>query len=75
MSQYNTTIMYIRGEDNTVTDTLSRLPLNTFPDEQEDAQPHERWMRGHSANAILSITSDQQVLNDIKMGYKTDKFC
>jgi len=32
-------------------------------------------MWGHSANAILSITTNQQILSNIKTGYKTDKFC
>lgn len=70
------TITYIHGEDNTVADVLSRVPPNAFPDEFEDkCQPHKRWMRTHSVNAVLSITTDQQVLQDIKTGYKTNKFC
>ena len=33
MSQYEMNIHYIRGEDNTVADALSRLPPNSFPNE------------------------------------------
>ena len=33
MSQYDLTITYIHGEDNTVADALSRLPPNCFADE------------------------------------------
>ena len=33
MSQYEMNITYIRGEDNCVADALSRLPPDTFPDE------------------------------------------
>jgi hypothetical protein len=36
LSQYDMSITYIRGEDNTVADALSRLPPNCFPDEIED---------------------------------------
>jgi hypothetical protein len=35
ISQYNMTISYIRGEDNTIVDALSRLPPNCFPEEQD----------------------------------------
>jgi hypothetical protein len=34
MSQYDMTIVYIRGEDNTVADALSCVSPNAFPDEQ-----------------------------------------
>jgi RNase H-like domain found in reverse transcriptase len=36
LSQYDMMITYIRGEDNTVADALSRLPPNCFPDEQSN---------------------------------------
>jgi hypothetical protein len=76
LSQYDMTVTYIKGEDNTVADALSQLPSNTFPDEQAaTVQPHERWLRSHSANVILSITTDTQVLHDIQLGYENDEFC
>ena len=33
LSQYDMTITYIPGEDNSVTNALSRVALNAFPDE------------------------------------------
>jgi hypothetical protein len=35
MSQYDMTITYIHGEDNTVSGALSHLLLNCFPEETE----------------------------------------
>jgi hypothetical protein len=36
MSQYDMTIMYIPGEDNTVADALSRVPDGAFPGESPE---------------------------------------
>jgi hypothetical protein len=48
MSQYDMDIIYIRGEDNTVADALSRVVVpNAFPEEQTDL-----WS---SSCAVLSI--------------------
>ena len=68
MSQYNLTITYIRGEDNTVADVLSRLPLNCFPEENPDC-----WT--DNVTAILTISSDCDILEKIKVGYLVDEFC
>lgn len=70
------TIMYICGEDNTVADALSRVLPNTFPDKiGDEVQPHEHWIRTHSVNPVLSITTDRCVLRDIITGYQHDEFC
>jgi hypothetical protein len=66
LSQYDMTITYIRGEDNTVADVLSRLPPNTFLDEAEISP---------GINAILSVATDESVLNSIRSGYADDEFC
>jgi len=63
------TITYIRGEDNTVADALSRLPPNCFPDEQNDLAAK------NSVNAVLSVMTDAEILTMIKAGYLEDKFC
>jgi RNase H-like domain found in reverse transcriptase/Integrase zinc binding domain len=65
MLQYDLTITYIRGEDNTMADALSRLPPNCFPDE----------IVPMVVNVILTIDSDRHILNKIKAGYLEDEFC
>ena len=64
MLQYEMTVTYIHGEDNTVANALSRLPMNCFQDEQQQ-----------SVAAVLSIAMDLSILNEIKSGYLKDKFC
>jgi hypothetical protein len=63
------TILYIYGEDNTVVDALSHLPINSFPDEISPSNTN------CSVNAIFSITSDKEILASIKSGYLKDEFC
>ena len=66
--------MYIRGEDNTVADALSRVAPNAFPDEDAPIHPpYAVW--SSSVNAVLSVTTDTAVLADIIQGYKVDTFC
>ena len=69
MSQYDLTITYIRGEDNTVADTLPRHPPNCFANEMPAPICVE------SINAILTITMDRDILERIKTGYLQDEFC
>lgn len=73
LSQYECTISYIKGEDNTVADALSRLPFETFTDESR-SEPQVAWS-GKSANAVLRVATDRAVLEEIIAGYKTDTFC
>ena len=75
MSQYDMTIIYIPGEDNTVADALSRLPPATFPDELIEANLAHRVWSGTPVGSVLSITTDKQVLQSILDGYDVDKFC
>jgi hypothetical protein len=70
MSQYEINMVYIPGPDNSVADALSRLPVD-FPICQ--APPHAAW--GAPIGAILSITTDESVLNGIKKGYSSDDYC
>lgn len=68
LSQYDFTITYIHGEDNTIADTLSRVPPNAFPNEQDTTTVD-------GINAILAISTDQSILNAIVAGYAQDEFC
>jgi hypothetical protein len=73
MSQFDLTITYICSEDNCVADVLSRLPH-----EIKDVKPipnHKAWQGTHSVNAVLTHSADMELLNEIKKGYKTEKFC
>jgi hypothetical protein len=67
--QYNMTIMYIHGEDNTVADALSQLPPDCFPDKITPNNPT------NTVNAVFQITSDKSLLERIRAGYAEDKFC
>jgi RNase H-like domain found in reverse transcriptase len=69
LSQYDMTITYIQGEDNTVADVLSQLPPNCFPDELNNV------VSANAIAAVLSVTSDDEILNMIKAGYQEDEFC
>jgi hypothetical protein len=72
MSQYDMTIIYIPGEDNTVADALSHVPSGTFPGETLDPSScNDR----PGINAILSIMTDPSVLHTIQDGYDSDVFC
>jgi hypothetical protein len=79
LSQYDMTITYIRGEDNTVADALSRVAPNAFPDEQPESRlPYSIWSQHPPTvpvGAVLSIATDHSVLEAIRAGYETDEFC
>jgi hypothetical protein len=82
LSQFNMTIHYIHGEDNTVADALSRLPDNPCEKEPEDVDVADSpvrwntWLKDEmSCNAILTISVDESFLRDVRVGYKTDSFC
>ena len=69
LSQYDMMITYIRGEDNTVADALSHLPPDCFLDELNNP------MSANTIGAVLSVTSDDEILRSIKAGYQEDEFC
>jgi RNase H-like domain found in reverse transcriptase len=64
LSQYIYDIHYVKGEDNTVADALSRLPV---VDEAVPPKPV-------NISAIFSIPSDPELLKEIRGGYKDDPF-
>jgi hypothetical protein len=69
LSQYEINMIYIPGPDNTVADALSRLPEDTA----EIPVPHKSWLS--PVAAVLSIATDQTVLDVIKCGYSVDDYC
>ena len=58
MSQYDMKIIYIPGEDNTVTNTLSHVPEGAFPGESTETSCKPTT----AINVVLSITTDPSVL-------------
>ena len=61
--------VYIPGPDNTVADALSRLP----EDDTNIPPLHECWQS--PVASVLSLSTDQTVLDAIKCGYATDEYC
>ncbi|EEB88909.1 hypothetical protein MPER_13063 [Moniliophthora perniciosa FA553] len=81
LSQFDMTICYIKGEDNTVADALSRLPPDdseTIPDcDDSETCNWQAWMlRGTSAAVNrASIHADTSLMTAIRDGYCNDDFC
>jgi len=68
-------IYYVKGEDNTVADALSQLPVEEPHDKDNRLIPrHDAWLNKDSINVTLSISADESFLCDVKGGYLEDKF-
>jgi hypothetical protein len=75
MSQFKMNIYYVKGEDNTVADALSQLPVEQQLDEENHLVPrHDAWLNNDSVNVTLSISADESFLCDVKTGYLEDNF-
>ena len=64
---------HIQGEDNCIADALSRLPMNTFPeDKSQPVELHTVCLNKPSipSAAILQVSMDTWVLNNIKRSYE-----
>jgi hypothetical protein len=72
MSQYDMTIVYIHGEDNTVADALSCVSPNAFPDEQLQVSllnsSGSQLPPMVPIGAVLLIATDHLVLDAIRAG-------
>jgi hypothetical protein len=79
MSQFEMSITYIRGEDNTIADALSRLPAEALSEEEEhdglDMPVWDNWMKVASCNTIMHVSADRSFLDAIQKGYQEDSFC
>jgi hypothetical protein len=76
LSQFDMTMLYIHGEDNTVTDAPSHTPLpNDSPSALGSDDELETCSIHGSFNTILLISGDKKFLHDIHKGYKVDEFC
>jgi hypothetical protein len=75
LADFDYTITYIRGEDNTAADALSRMP-DTTPDAclAACAIAYTRHAPDQFAAGILNIAADQSLLDAIISGYETDDF-
>jgi hypothetical protein len=79
MSQFDMSILYIIGEDNTIADVLSCLPDEATPVLDNNPISHvdnwSVWAKASLVNAVLMVDVDSEFLDTIKAGYHTDEFC
>ena len=70
LSQYDYTIIYIKGEKNTVANTMSHIPNEDTVNNALPTDPNDILLA-----ALFSITADDAILKTIKTGYDLDPFC
>ncbi len=81
MSQFKIIISYIKDEDNCVADALSRLPPDDSPITDSDPEEISSWKEWlaqnttNTVNATFSISSDNKMLDTLKLRYANDDFC
>ena len=67
LADYDFSIEYVRGGENTVADALSRMP--------EEGGRGEGEERSKIFAAVLKISTDPKISEDIRVGYNSDAFC
>jgi hypothetical protein len=80
LAQYDFKIHYVKGEDNTVADALSRLPNPSIQPAPILAAVHSLADIAPETHmsilaATVTIETDQEVLKAIKEGYADDPWC
>ncbi len=60
LAQYDFQIIYVRGEDNTIADALSRI---------------EPTMMDNVVVPVFTVTTDAGLVEQIKAGYQKDEWC
>lgn len=75
MADYDFTINYVKGEDNTVADALSRLPDDAAPALVAAFALSRTRHHRHAAAPVLDIQADPEFLADIIAGYEDDEYC
>ena len=66
LAEYDFEIVYVKGEENTVADALSRMP--------EELPARETGLLG-AVGAVMTVSADPKLSGDIRSGYKSDSFC
>src|SRR6202000_282528 len=72
LSQYDYELRYIKGEENTVADALSRLPEEEDELDEDWEEPEDELT---ATASILNIKADPSGLDDIRTGYSEDPWC
>ena len=62
LAEYDFKVVYVKGDENTVADALSRMP-----EEGEETSK--------TVAAVLTVSSDPKISETIRSGYKNDPFC
>ena len=65
LAEYDFEIIYVKGEENTVADALSRMP--------EEVSGEEELLG--AVGAVLTISTDPKLSEAIRAGYESDAFC
>jgi hypothetical protein len=66
LAEYDFEIVYVRGEENTVADALSRMP-EVMPEGGEESLG--------TIAAVMTVSTDPKISEAIRIGYKSDSFC
>ena len=72
MAQFEMGIYYVKGEDNTVANALSHLPVDK--NKEEPMTKYDAWLLSNSINVTMTISADTEFLKEIKNGYLEDNF-